>query len=438
MKFEVLKKDNLKRNIIIGIFVVLIISTIIFNLTKAKYRSTASVPIIDSVINYTKADINVIAIYQENDLGEYENIDTVPASGYTLNTTESYCEIDGKKADNIIMIYSNGSININNITTKGTKCYLYFNKTALKNTLLTKYSSILTRTNFNIIVNNETTGTIYKSTDESQYDNDGEVYYFAGSPTDNWISFAGFYWRIIRINGNGSVRMIYSGSKSTGPVTTGDGTQIGTSAFNSSKDRNEYVGFIYTLGSQRGSDTDSTIKKFLDNWFEKNLSTFISYIDVKEGFCGDRELATGTTFSSTGGSLQNYAAYERVVDNKQTTFKCSNKEDIYTVASSDNGNNLLTYPIGLLTADEAVFAGAKYYNSNDKFFLNTGATYYTMTPHSYNGGNQARVFNIDSALLNGVLGVTDVFGVRPVINLRSDVTIIRGTGTSTDPFVITE
>ena len=87
---------------------------------------------------------------------------------------------------------------------------------------------------------------------------------------NNWVSFAGFYWRIIRINGDGSIRLIYSGDSSSGPVETGESTQIGTSAFNEQFNDNAYVGYMYgTSGSGTYEETqaninDSTIKTVLD------------------------------------------------------------------------------------------------------------------------------------------------------------------------------
>ena len=231
MKFEVLKRSYLKRNLIIGIIIVGIISAIVLNFTKAKYRTTQSIPLVSGTINYTKPDLNVVAMYQENENGEYESINKVPTSGYALNEEESYCEVNGIKDSSITMNYNNNVVNIG-IKEKGTKCYLYFDKqSGVKDIILSNYDTILTRENFDSTITNTTTGTIYKSKDSSQYDDYGEVYYFAGNPTDNWVKFAGFYWRIIRINGDGSIRMIYQGTSAN---MTGAETQIGTSAYNSS------------------------------------------------------------------------------------------------------------------------------------------------------------------------------------------------------------
>ena len=433
MKFEVLRKNYLKRNIVIGVVIVLIISTVILQFTKAKYRTAQSMPLYRATVNYSQSDLNIIAMYQESDTGEYTSSDTVPTSGYSLNKEQSYCEVDGVEDNTIPISYENGRVNIS-INKKGTKCYLYFDKTLLKNTLIANYSTVLTRSNFNVVAENTTTDTIYKSLDTSQYDNDGEVYYFAGNPTDNWVYFAGYYWRIIRINGSGTVRLIYQGKTND---MSGEGIYIGTSTFNNYNGGSERVGYIYTLGEQRGNSTDSEIKKYLDNWYIQNLSDFQNYIAENEGFCGDREMASGYSWSSQPSSYIYNAAYDRLVNNKQPSFKCTNEDDLYTVSTSNKGNNLLAYPIGLITADEAEYAGSKYYTSSNSFLNTDDNTYYTITPHS-SSKSQTRVFTISGALLNGESGVTDSFGIRPVSNLRADVTILRGTGSQTDPFVITE
>ena len=148
MKFEVLKKNNLKRNIIIGVFVVLIISAVILNFTSARYRSTASVPIVNSTVNYTRPDLNVVAMYQKEDGGEYVSIDTVPTSGYELNTTESYCKVGDEVDSSIPMSYEDGKVYIG-VVNKGTKCYLYFDE-------LSGPPSYQTLTKLNLTVNEGT------------------------------------------------------------------------------------------------------------------------------------------------------------------------------------------------------------------------------------------------------------------------------------------
>ena len=279
-------------------------------------------------------------------------------------------------------------------------------------------------------VEDTTTGVIYKVEDDW-----GDTYYFAGNPQDNWVKFANFYWRIIRINGDGSIRMIYQG---TGANTTGTGTMINSSqAFNSSYNRSEYVGYMYTTGEQHGNTTDSPIKDVLDSWYSSNLASYADKISKEVGFCGDRELQSGS-WSSTGS--HNYAAHGRLVANSSSvypTFKCSNSNDLYTTSSSSKGNKILTNPIGLITADEVVMAGGSWSSGNSSYYLYNPAHYWTMSSYSFNSAVRADVFSVRS---NGSLsndGVTRLYGVRPVINLAHDVEI-TGSGTSNDPYIVVE
>ena len=99
MKIETLKKSHLKRNIIIGIIIVLLISAVMLNFTRAKYKTTQSIPLVNGTINYSLADFNAVAIYVNGDSG-YTKADTIP-DGYVLNESESYCTINGEKDINI-------------------------------------------------------------------------------------------------------------------------------------------------------------------------------------------------------------------------------------------------------------------------------------------------------------------------------------------------
>ena len=326
-----------------------------------------------------------------------------------------------------------------NVTKKGTKCYLYFDaKLDGINYILSKYDTILTRTDFSTTVTETTTGTIYKSLDESQYDNDGEVYYFAGNPTDNWVQFGGYYWRIIRINGDGSIRMIYQGDVSGGPVEEGESTQIGTSAFNTDYNDNAYIGYMYTLNEVHGLGTDSEIKKVLDGWYQNNLISVAAKIDGNAGFCGDREPSTSSSTSNGSGGTDTtgtyYGGYIRLSRNKQPTFECQNESDLYTTSGSEQGNKALTYPIGLISLDEAWYAGG-YTSNNTSYYLYTNQYYWTLSPFSFDIGS-ASVFYVSSSggLGNGSVAWV-VPGVRPVINLKADVTI-TGSGTTTDPYQV--
>ncbi len=260
----------------------------------------------------------------------------------------------------------------------------------------------------------------------------GVTYYYTQANPDNWVQFAGFYWRIIRINGDGSVRMIYQGTSAN---TTGPGTKIGQNAFNSSYNNNMYVGFKYTSGQVHGTGTNSTIlgtdesddTSTLNGWYRANLlEEYADYIDGNAGFCGDRTPYSG---SGTGTSSTYYAALYRLVNNNNPSLQCDS-QDVYTTTDSSTGNKSLTYPIGLLTADEYSLAG------ESGSYLDVGIDYRTMSP-SHFGNGTAYVFIVrnDGILYNGYAVTFTYQGVRPVINLRADVQL-TGSGTTSDPFKV--
>ena len=275
----------------------------------------------------------------------------------------------------------------------------------------------------------------------------GITYYYTGDTNEvnNWVSFAGFYWRIIRINGDGSIRMIYQGvadspTPDDGNIS-GEETQIGESAFNDEYENNMYVGFKYTSNQVHGTGTNSTILNTLNNWYASNLADEAEYLDGNAGFCGDRTPSTSSSSSNgsggTGTTTTYYGAYIRL-DNKGTSnsnpsLQCDS-QDVYTTTDSSTGNKSLQYPIGLVTADEAALTGITENNANTGSYLYTGEYYWTMSPSWYNG-SYARVFIVNSnGGINGNV-VYNTWDVRPVINLKSAIAI-TGSGSTSDPFKV--
>ena len=210
--------------------------------------------------------------------------------------------------------------------------------------------------------------------------------------------------------------MIYQGTSAN---ETGDGTRIGTSAFNSSSSNKTYVGLVYDGTNQHGYGTNSTIMNTLNNWYNGNLASYEEqYIDTGIGFCSDRNMASGYNFNSS--DIIYYAAYDRI--NVGASLQC-NSEDLL---SKDNGK--MPNSIGLLTSDEYVLAG------NGNSYLDVGIDYWTMSPYYFENYGVAFVFVVYSG--GGLIdywGVDGIWGVRPVINLRSDIPI-TGSGTTSDPF----
>ena len=390
-------------------------------------------------INYDLSDLNLIGAYiQEGE--EYKQTNEIPTSGYEFNSEESYCIVNGENINATINFdIESQTLSVVPLTQKGTKCYLYFDEKASGSEyILLHYDTILTRNDFSTVITDTTTGTIYKSANESQFDDFGEVYYFVGNPTDNWVNFAGFYWRIIRINGNGSIRLIYNGATT---VQTGNNTMISTNQkFNNLSDDNIYVGLKYATGQVHGTEKSSLILNTLNGWYANNLTNVAMYLDGNVGFCGDRypstDLNNSNGLGGVGTTETYYGAYVRLAYIKNPIFKCIDTQDLYTTIGSDKGNKSLSNPIGLISADEAVFAGGIFGVINNGYYLYNNADYWTLSPLRFTSMyHSAYMAIIGSAGFVSNERVTSAYGVRPVINIRSDVAI-TGTGTTTDPYKI--
>ena len=337
---------------------------------------------------------------------------------------------------------SGNTYTISNITS-GKSCSITFKSTP------TLYAKLLAdkttrpgaRTDFSTVLTNDNTKTLYTSTEDSK-----TVYYFAGNATDNWVKFGknasnqDLYWRIIRTNSDGSVRLLYHGTS-----TTTTDAYIGTSAFNSSYDNIAYVSYMYgSLGSvenARANTNNSTIKTAIDNWYATNLNTnYGKYISTTAVYCNDR------TYTISGSNTL-FGAYTRLRTNKTPTYDCTDTNDKFTVDTS-TGNGKLKYPIALMTADEVSFAGGLlvtsaptwyYYNSANG--SSTGTNWWWSLSPDYWNGSYAYVFFVNGSSNPGYLSNINVNytnGVRPAISLKSCVKTSGGDGSASAPYTIEE
>ena len=516
MKFETLKtrKFATKKQIIIGstAVVVVLVATLTFFHSFAKYQVTQNLKLAEGTVNYKAPDLNMVAVYQGvgNSDTDYTAVETVPTSGYTLNNTRSYCAVGGTKDATIGIAYSGGKVTISNLVRKGTKCYLYFDtiKDTTKPTI-TNVTTTVTKTEINVTVtasdntgvteywyqlnsnapvkgtgnthkftglsagttysvkvyvkdaagnqsdtttksvqttpNGQTSDSILAgitvkpgtptfsniaTTDEGVYKVSDPVYggysyYWRGAVTNNYVKFANKCWRIIRINGDGSMRLIYDGTTChANGTSTSESIAVASTAYNTSYNNSSYVGWTYSTGSQRTlSGTASNAKTKLESWYNSNLASYASKIaDGK--YCNDRNVQSGSSWTATGSTFY-YAGYKRLYTDYAPTLSC-NSGDVYTLK------------IGLITADEVEFAGGKNAN-NTSYYLYNGQNYWTMSPYYWTSSNsRAYVFFVN---INGYLNSTSVdwtgAGLRPVINLKAGTLFATGgNGTQSNPYVV--
>ena len=291
-------------------------------------------------------------------------------------------------------------------------------------------------------------------------DDEGTSYYFRGE-VDNYVKFGQgttyddqskheLTWRIVRVNGDGTIRLVLD-------------SDIGTSMFNSTYNAKKYVGYTYDnktpctnassckyeynngTFSSNNTGTSSTIKGFLEEWYSKNLSSYDSKIEYGT-YCNDTSYGSGDETWTL-----HYGAYERR-QNASPQLTCPNPTvngNVSSDVAEVNGTKYRTYggvyklKIGLLSGDEIVLAGFKPITSSG--VTDTNYLYYTGYSNScfwssspyYSNSSDARDFG--GRLGNRYLYygyVNDAYGVRPVINISTDGLTATGKGTKEDPFVI--
>ena len=319
--------------------------------------------------------------------------------------------------------------------------------------------------------------TVTTANDKGMYsakDDLGTSYYFRGAVDNNWVKYGKYtkdmyncnngtisatdtgnsctkiassgddiYWRIIRINGDGSIRMIYSGVKapteSTKVIKTED-TSLGVTVFNANTDSSEYVGYMYTLGQQHGTSKSSDIKTYLDNWYANYTDLNKTGTKITDQiYCNDRTASTSNVAYSTTnyttltswnskGTTYYYGANGRVWNNPVSPdYKCPVASDKFTTTTV-KGNGKLSYPVGLISADEITFAGLPVGKINNSFYLYTGADYWAGSPIAFFDGDIAYGFFVGGDGALNIDYVNYTYGVRGVVSLSSEANLI-GDGT---------
>jgi len=401
---------------------------------------------------------NTIAMYIEGEDGEYSqsNESTFPKEGYVLNMEKSNCRNGGSLSQD----ESTKAISLS--VENSDLCTLYFDKEKVPTSEDTL--AILGVTSNGVKSDFDAAATTDEGIFEME-DDYGTSYYYRGAVENNYVKFAGFFWRIIRINGDGSLRIIYDGT-----YAHENGSNAGANSERFVENRisfndhgispdTKYVGWMYgptgTTSSKSKEEAqsnivDSYIKKRVDSWYKAKIEDAGYGNVIVDGiFCNDRSSPgkTATGYSSDTGlgygtNATAYGATARTgVWNSSTTpsaptFKCPQKNDAFTVNDTSKGNGASTYPVGLITADEVVAAGSgKYGTHNKAYYLYRAVWYWTMSPNNF---YQISVYMLNVNHTYGNLGMTTVRddgGVAPVINLSAEyVKTMTGTGTMTEPY----
>ena len=382
----------------------------------------------------------------------------------TFPTTNKYnasveCTRNGKKIDANEIITWNGTKWI--LTTAISDGNVRCNATFITKVIPTFADTILA---YNKVQTPLTTpGAAISTADEALLafaeDDYGTSYYFRGTVTNNYVEFANKCWRIVRVGGDGSVKLILHNDNTEGVANPCDaannsssaafarysGTTY-TSAFNTNYNDNAYVGFKYgTAGasdyaSAHANTNKSTILTNLETWYNNNLKTYENVID-NSVWCNDKTNVTDTTYNPWHWSNVNslgYGANKTYYGATQRLVSANGKAGGTGPSLKCNGElSKINSKVGLIAADELAYAGYTYGKNNTTTYLQENATgdWWSLSPYHFNG-SVVYVWSVIGS--NGYFSsnsVNSTRGVRPSISLKPS-TNVTGDGTSEKPYVV--
>ena len=320
------------------------------------------------------------------------------SSSYSL----SYSNNTGEKALRPV-INLNGNLEVVGKGTSGSPYSL--KRTTLKETIMADNPVITTAPTLTTSSNNTSDASgLYKSTDTNS---GNPTYYFRGDVTNNYVEFANLTWRIVRVNEDGTIRIVMQ-----------DGINNNANYKYSSAYNNK--SYMY----YSGNNVESSVNQWLEQGDLQNImieEDNLKYIATGNYFCDQAKVSYngGSYITSSGADMLIYSSYT-------PNFKCS---------TDGNGHGIINSSVGLLTYDEVIFAGGYPGKANATYYLaNSSITWWTMSPNGYNGSNSSAWRITTNGSVSG--NRTDyAHSLRPVVNINAD-TLVAGFGKKDDPYRI--
>ena len=180
------------------------------------------------------------------------------------------------------------------------------------------------------------------------------------------------------------------------------------------------------LYSEDVNKYNSSEKGIIEAWYAKNISSYTNYIEDTV-YCNNRNIIDYGGWNPNGGNVTGYPLSMLKFKNyiSTTDLACQNETDQFSVS---NEKAKLTYPVALIQEEER-------YNINTASIMLTGVIWQQLSPRYFNSGN-ADVFTVHSDGNYNSNFTKFIYGVRPVVSLKSNNVISSGTGSESDPWII--
>lgn len=452
-----------------------VVRLVVENTTGQKYYVMLD---LNAGFDYNTLELSnmITLMYDEDDLMISTYIRGAASNTFPSNPMyygEVSCNVNGGNSNASGSVSWNGYeyvLSISGVDTGLTRCRVDFEVGSPEHWNDASSNSLLGKIKSNYVVQEPITnpGKEFSKSSESimsaTLDDYGTSYYFRGRIDNNFVSFANKCWRIVRVTGDGNIKLVlYYNSSSSCSTTNATGASISDGSFNGAKNDNTYIGFMYGSASANSylnahsNVNKSNILNTLETWYVNNIQSYSSKLaDVI--WCNDKSLSRKGRYLGYSNNDAEYSAKYRLnttqdaigLSNVNPTLYCPNdnlggKLSKFTVSDTTLGNGNLSYPIGLLTADEVVFAGGKDGSTtsadNNYLTANTGGSlglksWWTMSPTSYTkADNTTYLWQVGSKRGLGVSSATTSHQIRPAIVLKWD-TVVSGSGTTSNPYVV--
>lgn len=351
----------------------------------------------DNIVGFTLAIMDINIASKNIKIQVYDEDDNIVYDEYLLGTDTELVktkEISGKKTLNYTIV----------ITNEGEDTFfgadlLVYNEYSLE--VANSFKETILRDNqFGELVS--PIGTVSTTNEGLLVSEDelGQTYYFRGSVDNNYVKMNNLMFRIVRINGDGSVRLVLD---------------------NTLEDNSYYLRRINKTNEYLNNMIfdNSDIKKVLDEWYNTNLLSVDNYI-ASSNFCYDN------AFYLQNESEYFTNSYDRIYVSNAASLNC--QEGIYVGK------------VGLLSIDEVIYAGASKDGTNNSYYLYNPSVlnnWWTMSSSKVN----AQSNNVNNYLITSGGGIdlegklNSSYGIRPVISLDKSVKV-SGAGTLENPYEI--
>ena len=182
---------------------------------------------------------------------------------------------------------------------------------------------------------------------------------------------------------------------------------------------------------------ESNAKVKIDAWYKTNMTSYTSKLE-DTGFCNDRTYynfnTSGWNNNSSNYDKRLYFGSRQRLENRKLNLVCPRQLDKFSV-STNNGNGALTYPVGMITAEEIAYAGGVIWQTNTSYYLYNGVHNWSFSPSTFDAVG-AYEFDLRSSGLFSLNYVYTSCGVRPVISLKNGIVLSSGSGTSSSPYIV--